>query len=68
MAKIILCILGATLLLSGGGKVVYQDDARLVIGCDDNRTSLTVQKETDSYRYEGELYSTIDELIAAGCQ
>ncbi len=40
--KLLSLTLGTTLLLSGGGKVVYQDDTKLVIGCDDNRTSLMV--------------------------
>ena len=66
--KLLLFTLGATLLLSGGGKVVYQDDAKLVIGCDDNRTSLMVQKEADGYRYDGEYFSTIEEIIKQGCR
>ena len=66
--KLLLFTLGATLLLSGGGKVVYRDDTKLVIGCDDNRTSLMVQKEADGYRYEGEYFSTIEEIAAIGCR
>jgi hypothetical protein len=61
---------GIATLLSAGGRIVYHDDSKLVIDCDDNRTSLVLQrdKDTDGFRYKDKHYTNIEEIIEAECQ
>ncbi len=62
--KLFILFIGASTvtMLLADGRIVYQDDTKVVINCDDNRTSLVIEKESNGYFYEGNFYTTIDEV------
>ncbi len=66
--KLLILSLSTTSLLLAGGKIVYQDNTKIVIGCDDNQTSLIIKKENDKYIYEGKSYPQIKEIIKKECR
>jgi len=65
--KFLIIFFSVATLLSAGGRIVYHDDTKLIIGCDDNRSSLIVHKDTEGYSYEGKYYMKINEIIDVGC-
>ena len=66
--KLFILSLSTAPLLLAGGKTVYQSDTKIVIGCDDNQTSLIIKKENGKYLYEGKSYSQIKEIIKKECR
>ena len=52
------------LSLFAGGFVVYEDSKKVVIQCDDNRTSLSIEKDAQ----ESELKDKIEKFIHENCK